>query len=358
MSQTPSSDGRPEPGESPQHLFSYGTLQLPQVQLSQFGRLLEGRPDRLPGHRTTSVLITDPAVIEASGTDRHPLVVPSADPADAVEGQVFPVGEADLALADSYEVDDYVRTQVTLESGLRAWVYLERPRPAPGARRPADTEEDIRQWLRGLEVFAGPLAGFDPASAPADPVALFLDWLRAAVAAGVPDPHAMTLSTVGEDGLPDARVLILKNVDDDGWQFAVHGSSPKGRQLARRPGAALTFYWPPLGRQVRLRGPVGPAPAEQSAADLLARATTARAEALIGRQSRHLTGPEERASALREALARIASDPGLVSPDWTLYTLAPTAIEFWQADKDRLHERLRYERPDPRGPWERHRLWP
>ncbi|MET8830435.1 pyridoxal 5'-phosphate synthase [Streptomyces sp. NPDC004610] len=357
MSQTPSSDGQPEPGESPQYLFSYGTLQLPQVQLSQFGRLLEGRPDRLPGHRTTSILITDPAVIEASGTDRHPLVVASADPADGVEGQVFTVGAADLALADSYEVDDYARALVTLDSGVRAWVYLERPRPAAGTERPTDPD-GIRRWLRGLEVFAGPLAEFDPASAPADPVALFLDWLRAAVAAGVPDPHAMTLSTVGEDGIPDARVLILKNVDDDGWQFAVHGDSPKGRQLARRPGAALTFYWPPLGRQIRLRGTVEAAPAEQSAADLLARATTARAEALIGRQSRHLTGPEERASALREARARIAADPGLVSPEWTLYTLVPTEIEFWQADKDRLHERLRYERPDRRGPWARYPLWP
>ncbi|NEA99089.1 pyridoxal 5'-phosphate synthase [Streptomyces sp. SID13726] len=216
----------------------------------------------------------------------------------------------------------------------------------------------VREWLRGLEVFAGPLAEFDPAGAPADPVELFLDWLREAVAAGVPDAHAMTLSTVGEDGGPDARVLILKNVDGDGWQFAAHAGSPKGRQLADRPRAALTFYWPRLGRQVRVRGAVEPASPEQSAADLLARAPSARAEVLLGRQSEPLESPEERDRVFRTALARIEAEPELVSPEWTLYTLVPGRVEFWQADKGRLHHRLRYERPDRDTAWQRHRLWP
>ncbi|MEU6476649.1 pyridoxal 5'-phosphate synthase [Streptomyces sp. NPDC047017] len=207
-------------------------------------------------------------------------------------------------------------------------------------------------------MFAGPPAEFDPSRAPAEPAGLFLDWLREAVAAGVPEAHAMTLSTVGEDGGPDARVLILKNVDEDGWQFAVHADSPKGRQLAGRPRAALTFHWPLLGRQVRVRGGVEPASPGRSAADLLARGATARAEVLLGRQSEHLESPGERDRAFRAAAARIAAEPGLVSPEWTLCTLVPTAVEFWQADKDRLHDRLRYERPDRHSIWERHRLWP
>ncbi|NNN30431.1 pyridoxal 5'-phosphate synthase [Streptomyces sp. S3(2020)] len=331
------------------HLFSYGTLQQPEVQLSQFGRLLDGRPDSLPGHRMTTVRITDPAVIRASGTDQHPMVVTSPDPEDAAEGHVFAITDAELAAADAYEVDDYARVEVTLRSGTRAWVYLDR-----ASTRPVS----VREWLRSLEVFAGSLADFDPADAPADPVDLFLDWLREAVAAGVPDAHAMTLSTVGEDGGPDARVLILKNVDGDGWQFAVHAGSPKGRQLADRPLAALTFYWPQLGRQVRVRGGVEPASPEQSAADLLARAPSARAEVLLGRQSDHLDTPGEREGAFRAALARIEAEPDLVSAEWTLYTLVPSQIEFWQADKDRLHNRLRYERADRHTPWERHLLWP
>ncbi|NUS73922.1 MAG: pyridoxal 5'-phosphate synthase [Corynebacteriales bacterium] len=215
----------------------------------------------------------------------------------------------------------------------------------------------VREWLRGLEVFVGPLARFEPSDAPAEPAELFLDWLKLAVEAGVPEPHAMTLSTLGEDGRPDARILILKHVDLRGWQFATHANSPKGCQLANTPHAALTFYWPLQGRQVRVRGTVKPESPEQSAADLLARAPSARAEALLGRQSTHLDSLEQRDRDLNEALDRIESDPDIISPHWTLYTLEPGEIEFWQADKGRTHTRLRYTRSDPHSPWDRHMLW-
>ncbi|MZD08570.1 oxidase, partial [Streptomyces sp. SID5785] len=149
---------------------------------------------------------------------------------------------------------------------------------------------DLRELLRGIEVFAGELPHFDPAGAPATPRELFTEWLRGALAAGVREPHAATLSTAGADGDPQARVLILKAVTADGWQFATDGGSVKARDLAERAYAALTFYWAPLARQIRLRGPVVRASAEASAADFLARGAQARAEALVGRQSRPLPG--------------------------------------------------------------------
>ncbi|MGF1339811.1 pyridoxine/pyridoxamine 5'-phosphate oxidase [Streptomyces flavovirens] len=220
------------------------------------------------------------------------------------------------------------------------------------------TARDVRAWLRGLEVFAGPLAAFDPGAAPDDPVDLFLSWLTEAVEARLPDPHAMTVSTVDEHGDPWARVLILKNVDADGWQFAAHADSPKGRQLAARPSAALTFYWPALGRQVRVRGPVIAEPAERGAADFLARSASARAESLVGRQSRHLDDVAERDRAVKESLRRVEKDPTLVAKAWTLHTLVPVTVEFWQADASRVHTRLRYERDAAGAPWERHLLWP
>ncbi|GAA1227157.1 gamma-glutamylcyclotransferase [Kitasatospora nipponensis] len=111
-------------GQVPHQLFSYGTLQSPQVQLARFGRLLQGRQDALPGFRLTMIQITDPEVIAASGTDRHPLVIASPDPADAVAGSVFEITDEELASADAYEVDDYARSEVALASGTRAWVYL------------------------------------------------------------------------------------------------------------------------------------------------------------------------------------------------------------------------------------------
>ncbi|MFD4373838.1 pyridoxal 5'-phosphate synthase [Streptomyces sp. NPDC058486] len=220
---------------------------------------------------------------------------------------------------------------------------------------PEKAPSDVRGWLRGIEVFARPLPVFDAERAPAEPTALFLEWLTDAVEAGVPDPHAMTLSTVDEAGDPDARVLILKNADAAGFQFATHAASPKGVQLAGTPRAALTFYWAEFGRQVRVRGAVTPDSPERSAADFLARGATARAEALLGRQSRYLTDPEARDRALRESLARVEAAPDLVDPAWTLSTVVPDVVEFWQATASRVHVRLRYER-EPTG-WQWRQLW-
>ncbi|MCF3964702.1 pyridoxine/pyridoxamine 5'-phosphate oxidase [Streptomyces fuscigenes] len=215
----------------------------------------------------------------------------------------------------------------------------------------------LRELLRGIEVFAGDdLPGFDPADTPPAPDALFVVWLRAALAAGVREPHAMTLSTVDADGRPDARVLIVKNVDAESWQFAVHADSPKGRELAAHGSAALTFYWPRQARQVRVRGPVSAEPAERGAADFLARSPEARAEALLGTQSRPLSDLAERDRRTKESLARVEREPDLVAPAWTLYGLRAEQVEFWQGDKGRRHTRLVYLR-EADG-WRKQLLWP
>lgn len=105
-------------------LFSYGTLQLEQVQLESFGRLLDGEDDAIPGYRKTMVEITDPEVLRKSGERFHPIVAPSGDPADEVAGKVFRMTLAELAAADRYEVADYKRVAVRLKSGNEAWVYI------------------------------------------------------------------------------------------------------------------------------------------------------------------------------------------------------------------------------------------
>jgi pyridoxamine 5'-phosphate oxidase len=216
--------------------------------------------------------------------------------------------------------------------------------------------EDLRQLLRGLEVFAGELPAFDPSVAPDTPAELFVEWLLAAVAAGVREPHAMTLSTAGADGNPTARTLILKGLGPDGWQFASDGGSVKARNLAERPFAALTFYWPQLARQVRVRGPVVPESPDDSAADFLARGAGARAEALLGRQSQPLADLAERDAAVKESLARLEAAPDLVAPGWTLHSVRAESVEFWQGDKERRHTRLAYLRSGEG--WDKQLLWP
>jgi len=105
-------------------LFSYGTLQQPEVQLATFGRELAGHRDAIVGFDLNYVTITDPHVVATSGSDRHPILRPT-DRVDAhVDGMVFAISEAELAAADEYEVDDYRRISVPLRSGVTAWIYV------------------------------------------------------------------------------------------------------------------------------------------------------------------------------------------------------------------------------------------
>lgn len=210
--------------------------------------------------------------------------------------------------------------------------------------------------LRSLEALAGPYTPFDPSDAADTPEQQFLRWLGAAVAAGVTEPHAMTLSTVDEDGLPDARVLLLKDLSAAGWCFATSRTSEKGRQLASQPQAALTFYWPLLGRQVRVRGAVVDLGPEAGRADFLARGRGSRAVALLERQSRVLDADETFGRALAGAEAHLDAHPDATAASWTVYLLRPSAVEFWQGDAGRRHTRLQY--VQAAEGWTRRRLWP
>ncbi|MEU8031519.1 pyridoxal 5'-phosphate synthase [Streptomyces sp. NPDC049099] len=220
-------------------------------------------------------------------------------------------------------------------------------------------QHDLKALLRSLRVWAPgatELRPFDPDTAPPTPLALFTSWFADAVAAGQPEPHTMSLATVDGEGKPDVRIVMLHGADPDGWSFATHRSSRKGRALGTHPYAALAFYWPVLGRQVRVRGPVTAAPARESQADLHARSTGALAAALTGRQSEELSSLEELRRASQTAWERARENPAEPSPTWTLYRLHPETVEFFQGDPDRRHVRLEY-RSTEFG-WSRALLWP
>lgn len=202
------------------------------------------------------------------------------------------------------------------------------------------------------------LSAFDPAAAPADPLALFTAWFAEAVAAGQVEPHTMSLATADEEGLPDVRTVMLHGADESGWSFATHAGSHKGRQLAARPYAALGFYWPAQGRQVRVRGPVTSAPSAESQADLHARSTGALAAALTGRQSEVLSSVEELARESQAAWERAQREPDAAVPSWTLYRLRADEVEFFQGDAARRHVRLVYRRTEEGQGWDKGLLWP
>lgn len=108
-----------------QLLFSYGTLQQLEVQLSTFGRALQGTADELIGFRQSLLRITDAEVVQTSGKTHHPIVQPTGVAADRVAGTVFEISDEELAQADRYEVADYQRVLAPLASGRQAWVYVD-----------------------------------------------------------------------------------------------------------------------------------------------------------------------------------------------------------------------------------------
>lgn len=106
-------------------LFSYGTLQLENVQIKTFGRILKGEKDFLSGFKIDKVEITNVEVLIKSKIKHHPIAIPTKNKLDVIPGLVFEITDRELEFTDSYEVSDYKRINVKLESGKSAWTYIE-----------------------------------------------------------------------------------------------------------------------------------------------------------------------------------------------------------------------------------------
>jgi len=108
----------------PIRLFSYGTLQLPEVQIANYGRRLDGEPDTLIGYRLVPLEIDDPEVVRISGKAVHMIARASGDPGDRIAGVAYLLTDAELVATDAYETGAYSRAEVKLESGRTALVYV------------------------------------------------------------------------------------------------------------------------------------------------------------------------------------------------------------------------------------------
>ena len=199
-------------------------------------------------------------------------------------------------------------------------------------------------------------AGAPPLPDGGDPIALFEAWLREALKTEPNDANAMALATVDAGGMPNSRMVLLKGVDADGFVFYTNTQSAKGRELAARPKAALTFHWKSLRRAVRVRGDVEPVTAEEADAYFATRARGAQIGAWASDQSDEM--PDRFALEKRVAEFGLKFGLGKVPrpPHWSGYRVRPIAIEFWRNRPFRLHERLVFERAG--AGWTTRRLYP
>ena len=189
-----------------------------------------------------------------------------------------------------------------------------------------------------------------------DPLEQFRGWFAEASGA-LEVPEAVALATATPEGAPSARMVLLKGFDERGLVFFSHYTSRKGQELEANPQAALLFHWSPLGRQVRIEGPVERVAEPESDAYFATRPREAQVGALASRQSDPLGSRADLYERLAELEQGLAGGVVPRPPTWGGFRLAPSAWEFWQHRESRLHDRFRYVR-DPSGAWTLERLFP
>jgi len=183
----------------------------------------------------------------------------------------------------------------------------------------------------------------DEANIGGDPIAMFAEWMNAAVELEIEEANGMALATASADGMPAVRIVLLRGFDERGFVFYTNYDSAKGRDLLANPRAAGAFWWPPLERQVRIEGKVEKVSRAESQSYFDSRPRGHKLSAWASPQSRTVAG--------RQALVARAEEvetlfPGEVPlPDfWGGYRLIPERIEFWQGRENRLHDRFLFER--------------
>jgi pyridoxamine 5'-phosphate oxidase len=179
-----------------------------------------------------------------------------------------------------------------------------------------------------------------------NPFEQFKNWLNLALSQDVPEPNAMTLSTVDKDNRPSSRIVLLKGIEDNGFVFYTNYNSRKGREILSNSYVSLNFFWHQLEKQIRIDGQVRKVKEEDSDEYFQSRPRESQIGAWTSLQSSPIASREVLESKYKELeefyLNKVIPRP----PVWGGYIVIPDQFEFWQGRPNRLHDRFQFKLKD------------
>lgn len=191
----------------------------------------------------------------------------------------------------------------------------------------------------------------------ADPIDQFNVWLQQAINAELPDPTAMTVATVDENGQPFQRIVLLKNVDQRGFVFYTNLGSRKAQQIEHNNKVSLHFLWHPIERQVHITGTAEKLSALENMKYFTSRPKESQIAAIASRQSSRISARGILEGKYLELKQKFAKGEIPMPSFWGGYRIKPESIEFWQGGEHRLHDRFLFVKQED-GSWSVERLAP
>jgi pyridoxamine 5'-phosphate oxidase len=190
-----------------------------------------------------------------------------------------------------------------------------------------------------------------------DPVKQFDQWLSIATKTSMSDPTAMSIATVGENGMPSLRTVLLKYYSDKGFVFFTNLDSRKARELKKNKKIALLFPWTDLERQVIITGEAEFVSTAESMKYFLSRPKDSQIAALASHQSRPISSRALLEEKFLQLKTKFKNGDVSLPSFWGGVRIKPEQVEFWQGRENRLHDRFMYTKDD-KGRWSIERLAP